>query len=465
MRTETPAPLSQSRVWDLQRAYYEREATEAFAQVPHQIVDNPYVARAFARTIAGFVRDCARGGLDPSAPLYVVELGAGAGRFAHGCVHELAVRLAALPLDVPELVYVMTDLGEATLDAWAANPGLEDERLDFARFDATSDAPLELRRRGTVLERAANPLVLIANYVFDSLPADAFAAGADGLAELLVAVEGDDVEAMRLTYTRVPVRPGHYGDPDLDALLGHYGGKLRDTVFTIPRAALQCVRRARELAGGRLLALSADKAFSTEAALYHRREPELSRHGGSFSLMVNFHALGLYARTTGGDAWHGGDRHDAVDVLALAFGAAPDGHAETGLAYADAIDAFSPDDLFQLAEGVERAAGELTVSEIVALLRLSHWDAFTLHGVTEALVEKAPQADAAVQEDLREALFAIADRHFAVPGDDDLPFALGRLMYEMGDYEDALDFFEQSIELYGPHPATEHNIELCEEQL
>jgi tetratricopeptide (TPR) repeat protein len=181
--------------------------------------------------------------------------------------------------------------------------------------------------------------------------------------------------------------------------------------------------------------------------------------------MVNFHALGLYAVQSGGEAWNGGDRHEAVDVLALAFGAAPDGHAETALAYAEAIDAFSPDDLFQLAEGAERAAGELSVAEIVALLRLSHWDAFTLLGLTEALVEKAPDADAATQEDLREALFAIADHHYAVPGDEDLPFAIGRLMYEMGDYEDALDFFEQSIELYGPHPATEHNIKLCEEQL
>jgi tetratricopeptide (TPR) repeat protein len=150
-------------------------------------------------------------------------------------------------------------------------------------------------------------------------------------------------------------------------------------------------------------------------------------------------------------------------VLALAFG---DGeHPETALAYAEAIDAFSPDDLFKLAEGVERAAAELSVAEIVALLRLSGWDAFTLLGVTEALVEKVRQADAPVQEDLRTALFEVYERRYAVPGDEDLPFAIGRLMYEMGDYEDALDFFEDSIEQYGPHPATEHNIRLCEEQL
>jgi tetratricopeptide (TPR) repeat protein len=450
--------FSESRLWDLQRAYYEREASEAFAQVPHQIVDNPYVAAAFAKVVVGFLRDST---LDPEQPLYVVELGAGAGRFAHGFVRELSERMAALPHALPPLVYVMTDLGEATLAEWAANPGLEDERFDFARFDASSDAPLELRRRGLALQSTANPLVLIANYVFDSLPADIYAAGDGELQELLVDVTGEDVAAMELTYERRPAEP--YGDPDLDALLDHYRGSLRDTVFNLPVATLAVLRRARELSGDRALVLSADKAHSTEESLLYRTQPDVSRHGGSFSLMANFHALGWYAERAGGDALNGGDRHEAVDVAAFMFG--PGGHPETRLAYKDAIDAFSPDDLFQLAEGVERAASELSVSEIVALLRLSNWDAFTLHGVTDVLADKVGDADAAVQEDLRAALFEIHDRHYGVPGDEDLPFAIGRLLYEMGDYEDALDYFEASLEQYGPHPATEHNIELCEDQL
>ena len=457
--------LSQSRVWNLQRAYYERAGAEAFAEVPHQIVDNPYVARAFARVVVGFLRDWARGGLDPSEPLYVVELGAGAGRFAHGCVRELGERLDALPFQVPPLVYVMTDLADSTVDDWAANEAFDDPRFDFARFDAAGDEPLELRRRRLTVERFANPLVLIANYLFDSLPADAFAVGRGELEECLVSVSGDDVESMKLSYTRRPVEDPHYGDEDLDALLAHYREKLADTVVTIPRVALDCVRRARELAGGRLLVLSADKAHSTEDALAYRREPEISRHGGSFSLMANFHALGLYATRHGGEYLNGGGRHESVDTCAFLLGEPPGGFAETKLAYDDAIDAFSPDDLFQLTEGVERAASELSVAEMVALLRLTAWDAFTLHGVLEALVERAPSADAAVQEDLRSALFEVHERAYTVRGDEDLPFAIGRLLYEMGDYEDALEFFEESLERYGPHPATEHNIELCEEQL
>ncbi len=457
--------LSRSSIWELQRAYYAQRASEAFAEVPHQVVDNPFVAAAYARVVLGFLRDWARGGLDPSEPLFIVELGAGAGRFAHRFVRELAARLDALPITLPPVVYVMTDLGESTLEDWERNPELADDRVDFARFDVEGDRTLALRRSGIVLEQLANPLIVIANYVFDSVPADAFAVADGALEECVVSVSGDDVATMELVYERRPVAPGHYGDADLDALLEHYRGRLGDTVVTIPRAVIECIRWLRELAGDRLLVLSGDKAHSTEESLGYREEPTLSRHGGSFSLMVNFHALGWYARRHGGDALDGGDRHATIDVAALLFGHPPGDYAETRLAYDDAIERFSPDDMFTLSEGLDRTAAQLSVAEIVALLRLSGWDAFTLLGVADALLEQVADADAAVQEDLRYALMETYDRHFAVPGDDDLPFAIGLLLYEMEDYEDALEFFEASLEQHGPDAATERNIALCEAQL
>src|SRR6185312_7239793 len=106
------------------------------------------------------------------------------------------------------------------------NPALADERLDFARFDIGGDRALALRRRGIELERVTNPLVVIANYVFDSVPADAFAVSDGALEECLVSVHGD----MELSYSRAPATA--YGDDDLDALLEHYRGALSDTVVT-----------------------------------------------------------------------------------------------------------------------------------------------------------------------------------------------------------------------------------------
>jgi hypothetical protein len=459
-----PTALSESVVWDLQRAYYERKGSEAFAEVPHQVVDNPFVTAAYARVLVGYLRDRARTGeLDLSEPLYVVELGAGAGRFAHGLVRELSAQLDALPLELPPVVYVMTDLSERTLGDWAANPALADAQIDFARFDVTADRTLALRRRGVELAPAlANPLVVLANYVFDSVPADAFALDHGTVEEVLLAVSGPDIERMRVRFERRPVEPGHYGDDDLDALLEHYRERLDDTVVTIPRAALDCVRRLRELAGDRLLLLTADKAHATEAGLADRAEPEISRHG-SFSLMVNLHALCWYAERHGGAALHGGDRHSTIAVAALLFGGRD--HAETRLAYDAAIERFGPDDLFILAEGIERAAAQLSVAELVALLRLSHWDSFTLLGVSDALLERLPEADAAVREDLRDALFEVYERDFSVPGEGDLPFTLGLLLYELEDYEEALACFEASLDRHGRDDATVYNIALCRDQL
>jgi hypothetical protein len=411
-------PLSQSPVWDRQRAFYEERGGDAFAEIPHEAVDNPWVAAAYARVIAAFARDV---GAMPT----IVEIGAGAGRFAHNLRRELG-----------EVRYVLTDFAPSQLDAWAANPALEG--FERVRWDVTSATvpPLE------------GPLVVIANYVFDSLPADAFAVR-DGVLEACLVDE-------RFTYARRPATA--YGDPDLDALLEHYRTTLADTVVTIPVVALALLRRLRR---EHLLVLAADKAYSTEEALDHREPPQPARHGGAFSLMVNFHALGLVARRHGGELLHGGDRHAALDVGAIMFGAG----AETRAAYADAIARFGPGDMATLTAGVERVADGLSVAEIVALLRLSGWDATTLHGVLGALREQAGEADPATQEDLREALVEIDARHFPIPGEPDLPFALGLLLYELGDYEDAIAYFEASLEQHGPDPATERNIELCEAML
>jgi hypothetical protein len=415
-------PLSQSPIWDRQRAFYEQRGGDAFAEIPHEAVDNPWVAAAYARVIAGFARDV---GAQPT----VVELGAGAGRFAHNLRRELG-----------DVRYVLTDFAQSQLDAWAANPALEG--FEFLRWDLA----------GEDIPAIDGPLVVIANYVFDSLPADAFAVRDGVLEECLVEV-GEELE---LTYAR-RVSTG-YGDPDLDALVEHYRTNLADTVVTIPVVALAALRRLRR---EHLLVLAADKAFSTEEALDHRAAPQPARHSGAFSLMVNFHALGLYAQRHGGELLHGGDRHAAIDVGALVFGAG----AETRAAYADAIARFGPGDLAVLTAGVERVADGLTVDEIVALLRLSGWDATTLHGVLGALREKAADADPASQEDLREALIEIDDRHFPIAGEPDLPFAIGLLLYELQDYEDAIAYFEASLEQHGPDPATERNIELCEAML
>src|ERR1043165_5879142 len=114
---ETPCRLSRQVLWRLQRSYFERRGVAAWADgdVPHRVTSSPWLARAYSRVIAGFLHDW-HAALDRSQPVYVVELGAGAGRFAF----HLRRALDELGEHGARICYAMTDLAEANLVAWRA---------------------------------------------------------------------------------------------------------------------------------------------------------------------------------------------------------------------------------------------------------------------------------------------------------------------------------------------------------
>ena len=54
--------------------------------MPHFITCNAFIGRSYAHVLNGFLRDCMGGkngmGLDPTEPLYIIELGTGSGKFS-----------------------------------------------------------------------------------------------------------------------------------------------------------------------------------------------------------------------------------------------------------------------------------------------------------------------------------------------------------------------------------------------
>ncbi|HUE95068.1 MAG TPA: hypothetical protein VMN39_00320, partial [Longimicrobiaceae bacterium] len=183
---ETGVPLSESLLWQLQRSFYDRRGTTAWSEgaVPFYVTSNPFMTRAYARVIVGFLRDSAAAlGSDSEPwskfreqPAYIVELGAGSGRFAFLLLRQLRTMLRALVPgwgdgSPPPIRYVMTDFTETNLRAWAEHPALQpfvaEGLLDFARFDAERDRELTLLHSGTVLApgTATGPIVAIANYL------------------------------------------------------------------------------------------------------------------------------------------------------------------------------------------------------------------------------------------------------------------------------------------------------------
>ena len=154
--------LSRSLVWKMQRRFYLEHGVKAWSQgeIPQYVTTNPVMARAYAQLYLAWLRDLAAqksegAALDPSQPIYIVELGAGSGRFAYHFLLHFFDMLDRSSLRGLRVIYVMADLVETTLEFWMAHgqlqPWRDAGRLDFASFDAESDKVLRLRSGTTLM--------------------------------------------------------------------------------------------------------------------------------------------------------------------------------------------------------------------------------------------------------------------------------------------------------------------------
>src|SRR5215207_7978012 len=150
--------LSESVLWQLQTRYFEQQGVNAWRSgtVPHYITSNPFIARAYAQVVCGYLRDCrAAGLLDESEPIYIIELGAGSGRFGFHFFKKMAELLPHFALQNLPIKIVLTDFAQPTIDYWMQHPVLqplvEQGLLDFARFDVTRDDEITLLNTGVRL--------------------------------------------------------------------------------------------------------------------------------------------------------------------------------------------------------------------------------------------------------------------------------------------------------------------------
>lgn len=480
--------LSESMIWGLQRNFFDRRSFNAWVEgvLPHYVTSNPFIANAYARTVFGFLRDCqavARGRkssgfppLNPDRPVYIIELGAGTGRFAFHFLKKLLGLKNHSALKNMSVKYVMTDLAERNVEFWSSHPALmpfvEEGVLDFAGFDVERDDDLRLRHSGDVVAvgTVKNPLVLIANYVFDSIPQDLFYFEGGQMHECLVTLSSareelnpDDPEFFRrveVSYEHHPASPEYYDDLELNRILQEYQQRLAGTTIPFPCAALQCLRRLARLARGRMLLLSADKGYVAEESLLRPGQPELSIHG-SFSMMVNYHAIGQYFENQGGRVLHTAHRHSSLSITAFLLGQHPHGYVETCQAFVETIENCGPDDFFTLTKGIATNYDALTLEQLLALLRLSAWDAKIFQETFPTLLSCVEFAPPPVKQEIYYVIGQVWDNYYHIGEERDIAFYMAMLLYGMQYYREALEYFGRSLQLWGDEPSTFYNTAVC----
>jgi tetratricopeptide (TPR) repeat protein len=469
--------LSESMLWRLQRDFYQHRGVGAFSHgsVPQAITTTPHIARAYARIALGYLRDV-DAQVDASQPVYIVELGAGSGRFAYRFIKRLLFLVERASLTHKSFTYVMTDAAASMIDHWQTHPGLRPLAdagvLDFAHFDATCRTELQLINSGATLRAGgvANPMIVVANYVFDSLPPDAFSIIDGELFENLVKVTVPRPEPavgapppardMTISFEPQPTRRDYYLEAARNRVLEGYRQRLVNMMLLFPASAMDCLRNFQDLSRNRALVVVADIGSAHEGDTASRGPGGIGKDG-NFWLEVNFHALGEYVRELGGQVFHPPHRHQNLNVSAFVLGQSAHGFGETALAYDDAVAQGGPDDFFLLTRFIAAQFESMPVDDLLAFLRSTGWDSSFFVDCLPHMLDKLPSASARTRANMYRAIAEAWDVYYPIGEGRDLGFGFGALLFRMEDYALALEYFQRSLQLVGVFPQTTLNIALC----
>jgi hypothetical protein len=489
---ETDVPLSQSLIWRLQRDFYAQRGLKAWTEdmVPSYITNNPFIAEIYAQIVAGFVSDCMqhaqRVPLSPENPLRILELGAGTGKFSYLFLRKLTALLQVGKI-APQLVrYCVADCSESLLADWRANNHLAEfvagGILEFQLHRAQEERPekssdLLSGNFSDADKPAKGPLVVIANYVFDSLPQDAFIIADGQISEALITTtranqaspssEGrtaPQLGSLQLSFKNVPVPPGRYADKSWNGTLEHYRTRLPTATVLFPSAALSTLQQLSNSADGRMLVLAADKGLLHEDDLaLLQGPPQLEFHASSncFSQLVNFDAIARYFYGTGGEALLPQKHFSSLSICAFLAHGADDKFPATRTAYQETQSTFGPDDLFALMSWLNAHLEEVSIVQALALLRLTRWDTTALLRLFP-VISRQLRSVAAERADLRQAALNTWANYYPVsPTENVLAFQCGVILLELRFFAEAVPMFKASEQLIGRSATTSYNLGLC----
>ncbi|WNQ13081.1 tetratricopeptide repeat protein [Paenibacillus aurantius] len=475
--------FSEAPIWDLQRAYYEQQGMKAwnYDQVPQYITSNPMIAAAYAEMIFGFLQDRAERG-DSSEPLTILELGAGVGRLAFHVLQQLCALRDYAGIVLPPFRYVMTDLALKNIRTWENHPALQlfirQGLLDFARFDAVNDTELDLVVSHTTIRPGdlRQPLLIIANYFFDSIPQELIYVGDGKTFECDVLMDRHDDSDLRkpsealqkitLTY-EYRRAPGYEEDsyPYHD-VIELYRQELEDSHILFPVTGLTCLERLNQLSKSGFLLLTADKGDHLLENWKFAEPPQLIHHG-SFSITANYHAIRHVFEQKGAQSLFTRHHYKNINVGCILMLETPKSYTHTRLAYRRFIERFGPDDFFSMKEWVDPNIETMELQQILAFWRLGGYDAEFFIQSAKRIVNLLPGASDEEKSDIKLGIHTMWSSYYAMDQGYDQALDAGLVLFEMDMYEDAKWFLETSVQVVEgePVPTVLYCLAICSYEL
>ncbi|MDF1759196.1 MAG: SAM-dependent methyltransferase [Coxiellaceae bacterium] len=452
--------------WDMQREYYDKQGINAWnKQVPFHATCNPYVANCYANIAVSFVRDWLR--LHPASitqPFYIMELGTGSGLFSFYMLKAVRQLCQQLQLDHVRIIYVMTDFTESNLNYWQQHPALQyyldQGLLDFAFFNLETEEEIHLLRSKVTLSKKAlvNPLMVCANYIFDSISTDAFTAKDGDIFESLVTLKTDDEniengkpiswDKIDLSYQSASDDLQDYYDDELfNQVLYSYSGRLKNTNFLLPIATLRTIRKLANDSNGNVLLISSDIALTHIDQLEGQKSSKPS-FSGSHWVSVNYDAIAQYFKYRGGDVAlqpYGKSLSTNVFVLGEQFSQL----SETNRAIEQYTMGFAPSDILVLLKSTKKQLNDLKLDDLVSLLKLSLWDPWVFHLLSVRINALIGEAGLSAKRFLRDGMQKIEANYYYMPSTINTLLEIGRFFQTLKEYSIALEYYAKSEALFG----------------
>ena len=470
-------PFSESLIWQLNRDYYQQTGIEAWrgGTVPHNLTSNSMVGNTYAQLIFAFLKDLADKG-QSDEKVYILELGAGHGRFAFHVLKHLERLVSQTGLNLPKYCYVISDIVEENLnfflDHHQFKSFFEKGLLDVAYFDAVKSTTLELRySKSTISSQDLNqPLLAIGNYFFDSLPMDLFYFKDKKIFTCSIALESPEnpegmdtatlIKNLETSFYNFPLEEPCYEDPILNEILEDYRELVADTYLFFPTKGFQCIQNIQRLSKKGLMLLSMDKGFHEIHEIDNSAAPDMIRHG-SLSFWVNYHALGAYCNKSHGKTLFSSYSSFHLELGCFLFLKEPDTYYETRVTYERVVNDFGPDDFNGMKEFAYKNFSRMNLLEIITLLRLSAYDSTMFKNVFPRIKHLSKQITVNERVRLAQTMHRVWDMYFTLNEDYDFAFEIGGVLYALGYYESALIYFEFSIRQFGEKPDIFYNKALC----
>lgn len=472
--------FSESALWRLQREYFEKEGINAWVnQVPFYITSNPFIANCYAELVVAFIRDWVK--LHPESKqhtFYMMELGTGSGRFSYYVIKTLEELMQGLDLKDISICYVMSDFTKHNVKYWETHPALkpyvEKGLVDFAIFDMESERPITLLKKNIKLspEVLVNPLTVFANYIFDTISHDSFAVHEGKLYELLLSlstpesnVQGtqpQDMEKISVDYSVKEIRGNYYGDAHLDSILEDYKTSLKETSFLFPIGSFHAIKYLKKLANNNLLIISTDKGYSEVEQLDHLGHPSISFHG-SFSMMVNFHAIAEYFKNSGGDSFLQTSRK-GIKTSVFSSGFKLSDLPDTRVKIKESVEGFSPSDYFTMHRRMSESFNECSLETLAAHMHLTRWDPhmYLKPGFSSRVTSLiAEETDPETINFMAHNMPRLAANYYYMPKSECILFEIGVFFHAAKRYKEAYDYYQQALPYVGEQFGLFYNMSLC----